>query len=83
MTSARFQSHVHHLFNTDELRELVDECIEHLNRQCEDFTNSGSGWILTVVKSVNIHVAKFNPISASSYIKTPPFLARKLSIINV
>ena len=43
----------------------------------------GSGWVFESVKSIDIHVAKYKPLKASSYIPTPVEIVRKRAIVNV
>ena len=82
-TSARFMSETREALNPYDLEDEIVEAAEQLNKQCESFTSSGSGWLIDVVKSIRIYTVKFNPITASSFIETPPVIAKRKAIINV
>ena len=47
------------------------------------FQRQGSNWRLHSVLSVDLHIVKYEPLSGSSYIPLPKFLAAKKAIINL
>jgi hypothetical protein len=51
--------------------------------QLDMFTNNGSGWSLISIDDFTVHVARFNPLVGSSFIKTPRFIKLKRATINV
>ena len=57
---------------TARLLELVDQ-----------FQNEGSGWQFNRIEYFDISINPFQPISGSSYIKLPEFLAKKKAVIDV
>ena len=63
----------------DQYSAAMDEVINRLSI----FLREGSGWIVQKVISLKLYTAAYQPLAGSSYIPTPPFLARKKAIINV
>ena len=59
---------------------MVDE-IERAIQKAENA--QGSGWVLTVIESIKLHTAKWDPLNAGSYIDLPPNLKNKKAIINM
>ena len=47
------------------------------------FQNSGSGWVFKSIVSLEIHTVKYQPLSGSSYIPLPKYLADKKALINL
>ncbi|KAK3101500.1 hypothetical protein FSP39_004054 [Pinctada imbricata] len=47
-----------------------------------EYQREGSSWTLDKVMNVNIHIATYIPIKASSYIPLPAKLAKKKAIVN-
>ena len=43
----------------------------------------GSGWSILNVECLELHVAPYLPISASSYVATPTYIAKKKAVINI
>ena len=66
--------------NLDELYEKwKSKILEHIST----FQNSGSGWVFKSIVSLEIHTVKYQPLSRSSYIPLPKYLADKKALVNL
>ena len=66
-----------------DLSELYDTITEKLLESIDKIQKQGSGWQFDEVESFSINMDPYTPISGSSYIELPEFLANKKAIINV
>jgi len=55
----------------------------NLINQLDTYTCLGSGWSSLSIDDFVIHIARYNPLIGSSYIKLPKFLLHKKTCINV
>ena len=70
------------LLSGHEIAGLLDGVPSFLQERLEEFLNLGSGWILNKVEVVWIDIAKYQPLSGSSYLLLPKELRDKKCIIN-
>ena len=82
-TTARFCTLSEVLMNTYAIDQRIIDAGSYLNRQHKAFTSMGSGWKLTGIKRIGVHVATYEAIYASTHIRTPTFLAKSRAVINV
>jgi len=61
----------------------IDELASELNSSVETFNARGSGFSLDGVTDFTLVVTQYRPLSGSSYIPTPPSIAKKHAVINV
>jgi len=80
-TTAAFTSHVQTSCVPADIK--LNVAAREFDEKPELFTNLGSNWILVIIDDGIVHIARYNPYVASSYIKTPEFLENKQCIINV
>lgn len=52
-------------------------------RRFEEFLAMGSGWMLDSVDGVVLSTAAYQPTSASSYIPSPAYVAKKRAVVNI
>ena len=64
---------------TEAYMEMNDEVLENI----ASYQREGSGWRFKSVKSLDIHLDRYEPLRGSSYIPLPKVLANKKAIINV
>ena len=64
------------------INESLSESIDEMVTNVETFEQRGSGWVVTSVGFLDIHIARYQPLRASSHIPLPPCLARSKAIIN-
>ena len=65
------------------LSELYNTLTEKFLESIENFQNQSSNWQFDEVVSFSIDIDPYNPLSGSSYLPLPKFLADKKAIINV
>jgi len=65
-----------HDFNFDELLRELDSKVDNFNKRA-------SGFNLDVLTDFTLFITQFKPLSASSYILTPPSIAEKHAVINI
>ena len=71
------------LESTDEYeiyQEMIDEIEEEIQKVEEAV---GSGWIFMEVENLTLHISKWDPVNAGSYIDLPETLKNKKAIINM
>ena len=74
-----FHSRNRRLLHMDEFEEEYEDAINGINEKLGE----GSGWQMDGINTVNLSIARYNPIRGSSFIKTPSRIANKHAIINV
>ena len=52
-------------------------------RRLKDFIREGSGWAVKQVNALELHLVLHKPISGSSHVITPKFIASKNAVINI
>ena len=60
-----------------------DRMFDAILQKIKDFVKLGSGWSVLSVERLELHVAPYLPISASSYVATPSYIAQKKAIVNI
>jgi len=72
------------IFASTDLRELFNEHVRvPLLRDVEEFQDRDSGWTLLNVLNLTLHINKYNPIRASSYVPLPAKILSRKRCINV
>ena len=67
----------------EDVKQTFDDFMEQVNGEIESWADSGSGWVLTGVKTAYVNIAKYKPLRAGAFFKLPEKLANKKAIINV
>ena len=80
---APFWSGVEVNLEATNLDELYEQWIKKILENISTFQNSGSGWVFKSIVSLEIHTVKYQPLSGSSYIPLPKYLADKKALINL
>ena len=62
---------------------LFDRMIDAILQKVKDFVKLGSGWSILNVEHLELRVAPYLPISASSYVATLTYIAKKKTVINI
>jgi len=72
------------IYDTDDTKHLdLQQVAAHLSKQLDDFNRYGSGFVLDHITKFTLCIAQYRPLHGSSYITTPPWLAKKRAVINV
>ena len=80
---APFWSGVEVNLEATNLDELYEKWKSKILENISTFQNSGSGWVFKSIVSLEIHTVKYQPLSGSSYITLPKYLADKKVLINL
>ena len=80
---APFWSGVEVNLEATNLDEQYEQWIKKILENISTFQNSGSGWVFKSIVSLEIHTVKYQPLSGSSYIPLPKYLADKKALINL
>ena len=62
---------------TSDLNDVYDVCKETITEKVETMTQNGSGWIFEGIVELRIHIDKYNPLTAKSYITLPDKIKKK------
>lgn len=69
--------------DTDELNQLLNASYDKIFESISKYTRDGSGWTVDVVLKVELVVARYQPLAATSYIRTPSRLLTTWAIVNI
>ena len=67
----------------DELPDRLEASYEKIIESIYKFTREGSGWALDHIVFLELVLSRYQPLAASSFIRTPLELSRTNAIINV
>ena len=68
---AHFNSKMVISLQDEQIIDQINEAVQFLEEAIENFTNLGSGWMLARIINLDIKVAEYNPLQASSFIPLP------------
>ena len=76
-------------FTTDAQYVSNDQPFDHkqlakqIKASINDFNRRGSGWIFDFVSAFTVVVTHYTPLCSSSFIATPPAIAKRKAVVNV
>ena len=62
---------------------VLKQMIGGMTQRVPEQETQGSGWVFQRVSTLEVHLAKYQPLKGSSYLKMPKPLALKKAIVNV
>ena len=68
---------------TSNVDDQIDNSFQQLSNRIEIFEREGSGWTIDQIVKLEIKIAKYSPISGSSYTSLPKKLKDKKAILNI
>ena len=80
---ASFRGETETLLDEYEIDKQYNNQIDLIMRRLKDFIREGSGWTVKQVSGLELHLVSYKPVSASSYIITPKFIANKKAVTNI
>ena len=71
------------LEDTD-INEIYEEMTDEIEEEIQKIEEAeGTGWVFVEVENLTLHISKWDPLNAGSYIELPPALKNKGAIINM
>ena len=72
------------ILESTDLDEIYQEMIDEIEEEIQKVEEAeGSGWVFLEVENLTLHVSKWDPVNAGSYIDLPEALKNKKAIINM
>ena len=72
------------ILESTDIHEIYEEITDEIEEEIQKVREAeGSGWVFEEVKDLTLHITKYNPLNAGSYIDLPPALKKKQAIINM
>ena len=72
------------ILESTDINEIYEEMINEIEEEIQKVENAvGSGWVFVEVESVVLHIDKWDPLKASSYIELTKELKNRNAIINM
>ena len=79
-----FHSSIKIILENTDVQEVYNEMVDEIEEAMQKAENAeGSGWTLTVIESIVLHTANWDPLNAGSYMELPEYLKNKKAIINM
>ena len=79
--TAHFTSHPHHVASGHnyDFNQLLNE----LNLAVDNFNARGSNFVLDAVTTFHLVITQYRPMAGSTFVPTPPRIAKKKAVVNV
>lgn len=72
------------IYRYSDVSKLYDtKIVEVLKKNIEEFQETDSGWTLKQINFLTVHIHKYNPLRAGTYIELPKFLSKKRACVNI
>lgn len=79
---AVFQTSMSELLQGDDTMDVLKPLMEQLVAQSDEFVTKGSGWALSKILYIEVHINKYAPLRAGTFIELPPSLKSKRACFN-
>ena len=81
--SFTFTSRPQVIMKKDDTKSALQNMRSEIEDRIDRFTMEGSGWAVIGVLNHDLHVNKYDPLAARSYIKLPAEIQNRLATINI
>ena len=78
-----FRSRIQVLSNEIDIEDTLAEMMRKIFERSQDFQAQGSGWSLVSVDNIELHMAQYKPLDASSYIRLPKEIELTKAVLNI
>ena len=78
-----FASKPYTILSQHDIENAIDKGHQAIDAQMDKWTCQGSGWVVTRVMCLYVNIAKYQPLTGSSYMELPKYLKKKEAIINI
>lgn len=65
------------------LTQIYEEFQDEILSKASDFQERDSNWTLEKILFLDVNINRYNPISATSYIRLPKFIQNKKAVLNI
>ena len=65
------------------INEVLENIFSTMMQSVEDYELRGSGWILNQLLRLDLHILRFDPLRASTYLKLPEEIRYKRAVVNI
>lgn len=79
---AAFQTSMTELLQGDSINNVLETLYDQLLGQTDEFTTRGSGWALTKIQYIELHINKYSPLKGGAFIELPEFIKAKHACYN-
>merc|ERR1712002_209098 len=81
--SAFHNSTITPLLRNEDFEDVYNSATAKIWDTFDKFQKQGSGWILKRIEKIILNTYRYQPLTGSSYIPTPPTIVNKHAVINV
>ena len=78
-----FASKPYTILSQHDIENAIVKAQSAIEKNIDKWTREGSGWVVTRVMCLYVNIAKYQPLTGSSYMELPDTLKSKKAIINV
>ena len=78
-----FHSELETIFLLSDFDLQFDRMVGVILQKIKDFVKLESGWSILSVERLELHIAPYLPISASSFVATLTYIAQKKAVVNI
>ena len=71
------------ILQPEDIDEATAKAYSTIEASIDKWTREGSGWVVDRVETMYVNIAKYQPLTGSSYMELPDTLKSKKAIINV
>ena len=65
------------------IEEALESTFQDMREKINTYIRNGSGWVLKAVLDVDLRVATYDPLRATSYLRLPEKLHNSVSVLNI
>ena len=66
-----------------DINETLITAFTTILMRIDDFQQMGSGWVVTFVRRLDVHVSKYQPLRGSTFITLPNYIKNKRCVLNI
>ena len=78
-----FSSKPYTILSQHDIENVIAKAQSAIETNIDKWTREGSGWVVDRVETMYVNIAKYQPLTGSSYMELPKYLKKKEAIINV
>ena len=79
----RMQPIVLNEHNIDTLNHMLNQFVDEVRGEIQDWSGRGSGWVVDEILDAYINIAQYQPLNGGSYMLLPETLKNKTAVLNI